>query len=100
MSPIWEMKLEAEWRSLYFAQLTSDLARRKQILTVAGCLLSLTAAASVLAEAPAWANVMLCLLVVAITGYLMVDRLDWRVATQSGQAVFPVLPQLRKFRPD
>ena len=76
----WESKVEAEVRSLYFAALTADYARYKQIITGLSFFLSSGAAAIVIAKEPMY-SVPMSIIVAVLTAYSIATGLDRRIAT-------------------
>ena len=68
-------------RSLYFAELTSRYALRKQIVTGVSFFLPSASAAAVIAKAPWYVPVALSVIVAAATAYAIAIGLDRRVAT-------------------
>ena len=78
---IWERKVEAEIRSLYFAALTARFTRSKQIITGLSFLLSTAAAATVVGKFPWYVPVALSAVVSLATAYSMATGLDRRIST-------------------
>jgi hypothetical protein len=78
---VWSERVQAEVRSLYFAELASRYTYRKQILVGASFFLSSGAAATVIAKLPAWIPVPLAVLSAIASAYSMAIDLDKRVAT-------------------
>jgi len=80
---VWEGMIAAETRALYFGDLTARHTRQKQWITGLSFFLSSGAAASIIAQFPAWIAASLALIVAAITAYAMAVNLDGRIATMS-----------------
>lgn len=78
---IWERKVEAEIRSLYFADLTTRFTRRKQIVTGMSFFLSTAAAATVIGKLPWIVPVTLSAVVSLATAYSIATGLDRRIST-------------------
>jgi hypothetical protein len=73
---VWERMVEAEVRSLYFADLANRYTRRKQILTGLSFFLSSGAAATIVAKTPTWVPLLLAVIVALATAYSMAVSLD------------------------
>ena len=69
---VWNKMVEAEVRSLYFADLAGRYNRYKQILTGVSFFLSSGAAATLLAKAPDWIPILLAIIVAILSAYLTV----------------------------
>ena len=80
---IWERKIEAEIRSLYFADLTTRFTLRKQIITGLAFFLSTASAATVIGKFPWYVPVALSAVVALATGYSIATGLDRRISTLS-----------------
>jgi hypothetical protein len=80
---VWERQIQAEVRSLYFAELTHDYARRKQYITFLTFFLSSGAAATIIGKAPAWVAITLSVVAAALAAYSVAIGLDTRIATLS-----------------
>jgi len=78
---VWQRMVEAEVRSLYFADLANRYTRRKQIITGLTFFLSSGAAATIIAKAPSWVPLVLALVVAVATAYSMAVSLDRSIAT-------------------
>jgi hypothetical protein len=76
---VWENMLAAETRSLYFGDLASRYTLRKQWLTGISFFLSSGAAATIIANAPAWIPVLLALAVAGAMSYSMAVNLDGKI---------------------
>jgi len=73
---VWERMVEAEVRSLYFADLAHRYTRRKQIIAGISFFLSSGAAATIIAKTPDWVPVCLALVSAIATAYAMAVGLD------------------------
>jgi hypothetical protein len=80
---IWKRMVEAEIRSLYFADLASRFNSYKQLITGASFFLSAIAAATLIASWSKWIAVMLTLIVAVVTAYSIAIGLDKRISTLS-----------------
>jgi hypothetical protein len=80
---IWQKMVEAEVRSLYFADLASRYTKRKQIITGISFFLSSGAAATVVAKLPWWVPVTLSLIVAVASAYSIAVGLDRCIKTLS-----------------
>jgi hypothetical protein len=80
---VWQRMVEAEVRSLYFADLASRYTKRKQIITGVSFFLSSGAAATLVARLPAFIPLILSLIVAIVTAYSMAVGLDRRIKTLS-----------------
>ncbi len=78
---VWESMLEAETRSLYFADLASRYTRRKQVITALTFFLSSGAAATLIAKTPEWVPLVLAIVPALANAYSMAAGLDRKVAT-------------------
>jgi hypothetical protein len=78
---VWEEKVEAEVRSLYFGELASSLTHRKQLMAGATFFLSSGAAATVIAKLPALVPAALALCSAIAAAYSMASELDKCIAT-------------------
>jgi hypothetical protein len=78
---VWERMVEAEVRSLYFAELASRCTRRKQIITGATFFLSSGAAATLIAKMPPCVPLVLSLIVAIVSAYSIAVGLDSRIKT-------------------
>jgi hypothetical protein len=78
---VWSEKVQAEVRSLYFAELASRYTKRKQMLTGASFFLSSGAAATVIGKLPACIPATLAIISAIAAAYSMAIDLDKRVAT-------------------
>jgi len=78
---VWREMLDAEWRSLYYADLANAMTRRKQ--WIMGCILFLSSGAAVTAFAkqPAWLSSFLAMGVAGLTAYLISANLEGALAT-------------------
>jgi hypothetical protein len=80
---VWEGKISAEVRSLYFGDLASDYARRKQWITGLSFFLYSGAAATLIGKSPIWVPMTCSLVVAVITAYAVAVNLDSRIRTMS-----------------
>jgi hypothetical protein len=80
---IWNHRIEAEVRSLYFADLTARYTKRKQIITGLSFFLSSAAAATVVGKMPPYVPVVLSSVVAMATAYSIAIGLDRKVSTLS-----------------
>jgi hypothetical protein len=78
---LWENRLAAETRALYFGDLASLYTRRKQWLTGIAFVLSSGAAATIVAQLPLWVPTVLALITALITAYMLAVNLDGQIAT-------------------
>ena len=77
----WTGLLSAETRALYFGDLAGRAARRKQIITGSTFFLASGAAATLIAQAPAWVPTALSVAVALLSSYTMAVQLDRRIGT-------------------
>ena len=81
---VWEKKIGAEVRSLYFGDLATRYTRRKQIITGASFFLSSGAAAMLAAKAgPDWIPLTMAAITAFLTAYSISVGLDRKVATMA-----------------
>lgn len=80
---IWQRMVEAEVRSIYFADLAARYTKRKQIITGVSLFLSSGAAATVISTAPKWIPAILALVVAILMAYSIAVNLDGRISTLS-----------------
>ncbi len=73
---VWKKLYEAEVRSLYFADLASRCAKKKQIIAVLSFIFSSGAALTAFGELVRWIPALLGLVVAALTGYSIGVALD------------------------
>jgi hypothetical protein len=78
---VWEKMLEAETRSLYFADLANRFTREKQWITGASFFLASGAAATVIGKAPTWVPIFLSVLSALGNAYSMAVGLDRKIST-------------------
>jgi hypothetical protein len=83
IADVWEGQISAEVRSLYFGDLASDYARRKQWITGLSFFLSSGAAATLIAKLPVWFPIALSMIVAIITAYAVAVNLDSKIRTMS-----------------
>jgi hypothetical protein len=80
---LWECRIGAEVRALYFGDLARSYSFRKQGITFATFLLSSAAVATVIAKlSPYWA-MGLALIIAALTAYSLAVALDSKIRTMS-----------------
>jgi hypothetical protein len=80
---VWERQIDAEVRSLYFADLTHRYAQQKQAMTFLTFFLSSGAAVTLIAKFPPWVAIMLSALVALMTAYSVALRIDAKISTMS-----------------
>jgi len=80
---VWEDQLYAEARSLYFGDLASIYANRKQWITGLTFFLSSGAAATLIAKLPVWCPIVLSTIVAVVTAYAVAVNLDSKVRTMA-----------------
>jgi hypothetical protein len=80
---VWEGQISAEIRSLYFGDLASIYATRKQWITGLSFFLSSGAAATLIGRLPLWCPIALSTIVALITAYSVAVNLDSKVRTMS-----------------
>lgn len=80
---VWERQIDAEVRSLYFADLTHRYAQQKQANTFLTFFLASGAAASLVAKLPSWVAILLSTLVAILTAYSVALRIDQKISTMS-----------------
>jgi len=80
---VWERKLAAEVRSLYFADFANRYSRRKQAITFVTFFLSSGAAATLIGKAPSWVPIVLSVIVAVITAYSVAVGLERLVRTMA-----------------
>jgi hypothetical protein len=78
---VWEEKVQAEVRSLYFAELASSFTWRKQLISGATFFFSSGAAATVIAKLPLWVPTVLAVCSAIAAAYSMAIELDKRITT-------------------
>jgi hypothetical protein len=78
---VWQKMVEAEVRSLYFADLAAGYTRRRQIITGTSFFLSSGAAATLVANAPVWVPTVLATVVAILTAYSLAVSLDRCIST-------------------
>lgn len=80
---VWQKMLEAEVRSMYFADLASKYIKRKQIITGVSFFLASAAAATIMAAWSKWFPVGSASLVAILMAYSIAVNLDGRISTLS-----------------
>jgi hypothetical protein len=83
IADVWEGQVSAEVRALYFGDLASDYARRKQWITGLSFFLSSGAAATLIAKLPLWVPIALSIIVAVITAYAVAVNLDSKIRTMA-----------------
>jgi hypothetical protein len=83
IADVWEGQVSAEVRALYFGDLASDYARRKQWITGLSFFLSSGAAATLIAKLPLWVPIVLSIIVAVITAYAVAVNLDSKIRTMA-----------------
>lgn len=78
---VWQGMLAAETRAMYFSDLATQYARRKQLITGLSFFLSSGAAATIIARAPGWVPVVLSVVTAALTAYSIAAGLDRKTST-------------------
>jgi len=80
---VWERKLGAEVRALYFGDFASRYSRRKQTITFVTFFLSSGAAATLIGKAPSWVPIVLSVTVALLTAYSVAVGLERLVRTMA-----------------
>ena len=80
---VWEGRISAEVRALYFGDLASSYSTRKQWITGISFFLSSGAAASLIGKAPIWVAVTCSVIVAVITAYAVAVNLDSKIRTMA-----------------
>jgi hypothetical protein len=80
---VWERKLGAEIRSLYFGDFANRYSRRKQIITFVTFFLSSGAAAALVGKSPSWVPLVLSILGALLTAYSLAVSLERLVRTMA-----------------
>jgi hypothetical protein len=80
---VWQRMVEAEVRSMYFADLASKYTKLKQAITGVSFFLSSAAAATVIAASPKWIPAALAVIVAILMAYSIAVNLDGRISTLS-----------------
>jgi len=80
---VWESQLFAEVRSLYFGDLASVYATRKQWITGLTFFFSSGAAATLIAKLPVWCPIILSTIVAVMTAYAVAVNLDSKIRTMA-----------------
>ena len=83
IADVWEGQISAEVRSLYFGDLASVYALRKQWITGLSFFLSSGAAATLIAKLPVWVPIALSTIVAVITAYAVAVNLDSKIRTMA-----------------
>ncbi len=83
IADVWEGQISAEVRSLYFGDLASVYALRKQWITGLSFFLSSGAAATLIGKLPLWVPIVLSILVAVITAYAVAVNLDSKIRTMA-----------------
>ena len=80
---VWKRKIEAEVRSLYFADFAHRYSRRRQMITFATFFLSSGAATTLAAKAALWVSLMLTVLIALLNAYALAVGLERLVRTMA-----------------
>jgi hypothetical protein len=80
---VWDDMLAAETRSLYFGDLASRYASRKQWITGLSFFLSSGAAATLIGKSPEWVPVVLAVVVAVMNAYALAVNLDGKITTMA-----------------
>jgi hypothetical protein len=83
IADVWEGQISAEVRSLYFGDLASVYALRKQWITGLCFFLSSAAAATLIAKLPVWFPIALSTIVALITACAVAINLDSKIRTMA-----------------
>jgi hypothetical protein len=83
ITDVWEGRISAEVRSLYFGDLASLYTKQKQWITGASFFLSSGAAAILIAKLPVWLPIALSVLVALMTAYAVAVNLDSKTRTMA-----------------
>lgn len=81
VADLWDRRISAEVRSLYFADLANVLSTRKQWMTGVSFFLSSGAAATLLAKQPTWVAITLSITVAMMAAYSFALNLDLKIKT-------------------
>jgi hypothetical protein len=81
VADLWDRRISAEVRSLYFTDLANVLSSRKQWMTGISFFLSSGAAATLLAKQPVWVAIVLSIIVALMAAYSFDLNLDLKVKT-------------------
>lgn len=80
---VWVRQISAEVRSLYFWELASKYAQKKQAITFLVFFLSSGAAATLIAKLPPWMPITLSIIVSIVTAYTIAVNLDLTMRTMA-----------------
>jgi hypothetical protein len=80
---VWEGRISAEVRALYFGDLASHFSLQKQWITSLTFFLSSGAAATLIAKMPLWFPILLSTIVAIITAYSVAVNLDSKIRTMA-----------------
>ena len=80
---LWERRISAEVRSLYFADLANVLSSRKQWITGISFFFSSGAAATLIAKGPIWVPIVLSTIVAIMSAYSVAINLDLKIKTMA-----------------
>jgi len=81
VADLWERRISAEVRSLYFADLANVLSKRKQWMAGISFFLASGAAATLLAKQPVWVAIVCSLIVAGMAAYSFAANLDLKIKT-------------------
>jgi hypothetical protein len=83
ITDLWERRISAEVRSLYFGDLANLLSTRKQWITGISFFFSSGAAATLIGKGPNWIPIALSVIVAIITAYAVATNLDLKMKTMA-----------------
>jgi len=83
VADLWDRRISAEVRSLYFADLANVLSARKQWMAGISFFLSSGAAATLLAKQPTWIAIVLSIIVALMAAYSFALNLDIKIKTMA-----------------
>lgn len=81
INDLWNRRISAEVRALYFADLTNLLSRRKQWIAGLSFFFSSGAAATLLVGMPKWVPILCSVLVAGMSAYVFALNLDQKIRT-------------------
>lgn len=83
ISEVWDDRIAAEVRSLYFGDLANRYSTQKQWITGLSFFFSSAAAASLLGKLPVWCPLLLSLAVAVMSAYSVAVNLDSKIKTMA-----------------
>jgi hypothetical protein len=83
IASVWERQISAEVRSLYFGELASKYAKKKQAITFLVFFLSSGAAGTLIAKLPSVVPITLSLIVALLSAYTIAVNLDVTIRTMA-----------------